>query len=200
MTGHAELAELVRTLVQQQTTLLQAHAEGLRMQHALIARLLHTETLSSASSSLATSDRSGQHVVEAPPSIEAEPAQGDRSLETGERAGSSDPPVLRLVGGTATRATRYYQEQPRTLTRAVTRQQIDGLKQVQDTGPAGGTVLQFGQYKGQTLGAIALTDPDYVRWLSLKAQRPQVREAARQVLASLSSRRQGLSARASTAP
>jgi hypothetical protein len=68
----------------------------------------------------------------------------------------------------------------------VSRHDIDVLKRVQDTGPAGQIVLQFGQYKGQALGAIAQADPDYVRWLSLKAQRPQVREAARRVLAALS--------------
>ena len=102
-----------------------------------------------------------------------------------------EQPLLRAVGGTATRATRYYQEQPRAVLRAVSRRQIDALKRAQDAGPAGQTVLQFGQYKGQTLGAVIQADPEYVRWLSLKAQRPQVCEAARQVLASLTLRHTG---------
>jgi hypothetical protein len=80
----------------------------------------------------------------------------------------------------------------------VSRRQIDALKRAQDAGPAGQTVLQFGQYKGQTLGAVIQADPEYVRWLSLKAQRPQVCEAARQVLASLTLRHTG-TARGSSA-
>ena len=198
MTESRDVDELLKTLLQQQTAFLQVHAESVRLQHALIARVLEAITLSSLPSSPVVDSRSVETVSEAPRTVEDEPAPTGGSRDTTERVDPVEPPVLRVVGGTASRATRYYQERPRTSTSLVTRQQIDALKQVQDTGPAGRTVLQFGQYKGQTLGAIALADPDYVRWLSLKAQRPQVREAARQVLASLSSRLQALSARAST--
>jgi uncharacterized protein (DUF3820 family) len=71
---------------------------------------------------------------------------------------------------------------PEDYARAHTRQTF---KRIQDVGPTGELVLQFGQYKGRTLAAVAQTDADYLRWLSQKAQRPQVREAARQLLASL---------------
>ena len=190
MSEQLELGNLVQVLVQQQTALLQAHAETLRMQHTLMARLLNLEM--AAPSLSATGGGAPEDVADVAPGDPVQPPPA----EPGHRAETAEPPVLRIIGGTATRATRYYQEQATAAARTVTRQQIEALKRVQDTGPAGRMVVQFGKYKGQTLGAIALVDPDHVRWLSLKAQRPQVREAARQVLASTSSR-QGRPGRAS---
>jgi hypothetical protein len=45
-------------------------------------------------------------------------------------------------------------------------------------GDASGLILNFGPYKGDTLAQVAMHDPDYVRQLVMRAQRPEVRAAA----------------------
>jgi hypothetical protein len=52
-------------------------------------------------------------------------------------------------------------------------------------GDAAHLILNFGQYRGDTLMRIAQTDPDYVHQLALTAQRPEVRAAARQMVIAL---------------
>ncbi len=69
--------------------------------------------------------------------------------------------------------------------RPVTREDVDRLTRLYETGDAEHLVLQFGDYRAQTLVQAAQTDPDYVRRLALTAQRPEVRAAARQVVAAL---------------
>src|SRR5262245_15501711 len=43
---------------------------------------------------------------------------------------------------------------------------------------ASGLILQFGPQKGEKLGQVAVSDPEYIRRLVIRAQRPEVRAAA----------------------
>jgi hypothetical protein len=43
---------------------------------------------------------------------------------------------------------------------------------------ASGLILHFGPHRGNTLAQVAIHDPDYVRQLVVRAQRPEVRAAA----------------------
>ena len=56
-------------------------------------------------------------------------------------------------------------------------------------------VLQFREYRGATLFQVAQSDPDYLRWLGLTAQRPQVRAAAMQLVRALEVSQQALGGR-----
>lgn len=44
------------------------------------------------------------------------------------------------------------------------------------------TVVDFGKYRGKTVGEIAQLDQSYVRWLAQKAEREEVRNAAKTAL------------------
>jgi hypothetical protein len=67
----------------------------------------------------------------------------------------------------------------------VSRQDVDRVTRLYETGDAAHLVLNFGQYRGATLVQVAQTDPDYVHQLALTAQRPEVRAAARQMVIAL---------------
>jgi len=43
---------------------------------------------------------------------------------------------------------------------------------------ASGLDLQFGPHKAEKLGHAAMTDPNYIQQLVMRAQRPEVRAAA----------------------
>ena len=53
------------------------------------------------------------------------------------------------------------------------------MRRLREIGDASSLILQFGPHKGATLADVAMHDPDYVRGLVNRAQRPEVREAAR---------------------
>ena len=96
----------------------------------------------------------------------------------------AEPVQLTAVSPTL-RAARYLQPAAAKPARPVTRQDVDRVTRLYETGDAAHLVLQFGKYKDCTLLQVAQTDPDYVQRLALTAQRPQVRAAARQVVVAL---------------
>jgi hypothetical protein len=83
------------------------------------------------------------------------------------------------------RAARYMQAAAPTPIRPVSRQEVDLLARLYETGDAVHLVLNFGQYRGAPLAQIARMDPEYVHQLALTAQRPEVRAAARQMVIAL---------------
>ena len=89
------------------------------------------------------------------------------------------------IGVLPSRGARYMQPPSAKPVRPVTREDLDRLTRLYETGDAVHLVLHFGDYRGQTLLHVARTDPDYVRRLALTAQCPEVRAAARQVVAAL---------------
>ena len=52
------------------------------------------------------------------------------------------------------------------------------MRRLNEMPEASGLILQFGPHKGDTLAQVAMHDPDYVRQLVVRAQRPEVRAAA----------------------
>jgi hypothetical protein len=52
------------------------------------------------------------------------------------------------------------------------------MRRLHEMPEASGLILQFGLHKGNTLAQVAMHDPDYVRLLVVRAQRPEVRAAA----------------------
>jgi hypothetical protein len=92
---------------------------------------------------------------------------------------SVPPPVA------SSRAARYMQPRVAKPIRPVSRQDVDRVARLYDTGDVAQLVLNFGQYRGATMLQVAAMDPDYVRQLALAAQRPEVRAAARQLVIAL---------------
>jgi hypothetical protein len=52
------------------------------------------------------------------------------------------------------------------------------MRRLHEMRDASSLLLQFGPHKGETLAQVAMNDPDYVRQLVIRAQRPEVRAAA----------------------
>ena len=59
------------------------------------------------------------------------------------------------------------------------------MRRLREIGDASSLILQFGPHKGATLADVAMRDPDYVRGLVNRAQRPEVREAAGRLVSAL---------------
>ena len=122
-------------------------------------------------------------------SVETRPADDSPFGESPKR----DMPSSKPASGAApvpafvprSRAARYLQPSTSTPVRPVSRQDVDRVTRLYETGDAAHLVLNFGQYRGATLVQVAQTDPDYVHKLALTAQRPEVRAAARQMVIAL---------------
>jgi hypothetical protein len=61
-------------------------------------------------------------------------------------------------------------------------QDLELLRLLREMRDASGLLLQFGPHKGETMGQVAVSDPDYIRQLIFRAQRPEVRAAASQIV------------------
>jgi hypothetical protein len=86
------------------------------------------------------------------------------------------------------RGERYYHARPATeaaSSRQVSLEGLDTLRRIQAVGELAQLLLTFGPHAGETLGQVALTDPDYLRRLATSAQRPDVRAAAARVMQAL---------------
>lgn len=209
----ADIQALLRALAEQQTALLAAHAESMRVQRALIDRLGtagpalvadQTERVEVASASSTTRDQpltsAGTHVEDLDP---LEPPAGDtvetRSTELEVQplasqlqvaADPDDRPSLRVVGGTAgARSDRYYRSAPRAQPgpAPVSASDLSTLRAVRGMGEVGHLLLMFGPHAGETLGQVALKDVEYVRELARTAQRADVRAAAARLIAAVPS-------------
>jgi hypothetical protein len=95
------------------------------------------------------------------------------------------------------RASRYLKPRPTTPAKRVTNQDLYRISALRDVGDAARLILQFGEYRGETLFQVAQVDPDYVRSLALTAQRPQVRAAALQLVRALEATEQPVKRRRS---
>jgi hypothetical protein len=202
-----DIQALLRALVEQQTALLGAHAESMRMQRVLVERLLAsgqslTVTAAVAQATVAPGRYKPSEGNAAPvPTVEAvvrdEPvlvieavapmvATVDGPLAEPPQPATApasapapdDRPALRVVGGTAIRSERYYQAARPTPAQRISPEGLDILKRIQSAGEVAQLVLVFGPHAGETLGQVAKSDPDYLRRLALTAQRPDVRAAA----------------------
>jgi hypothetical protein len=207
-----ELAQQQSSLSQQQTALLQLQTESLRLQRLLIEHAIvgaPTEEVATvvttdnphevAQDSVMDSTPAGVSVAPledadanaAPPtqSVEARPADDSPFGELAKGDVPSGNPASGMTPIPAyvprSRAARYLQPAAASPVRPVSRQDVDRVARLYETGDAAHMVLNFGQYIGATLVQIAQMDPDYVHQLALTAQRPEVRAAARQMVIAL---------------
>jgi hypothetical protein len=203
-----ELAQQQSALSQQPTALLQLQTENLRLQRLLIERALGEAGIKQTTSEVATTgaeDVGAEPVLEKPlgglsmvpvddadasatASVEPEEARHADESPFGEPAHSNKlvqdaPSVPPLVA--RSRAARYMQPPNAKPVRPVTRQDVDRVTRLYETGDAAQLVLHFGQYRGATLLQVAAMDPDYIHQLALTAQRPEIRAAARQLVIAL---------------
>src|SRR5215207_6035403 len=206
-----ELAQQQSALSQQQTALLQLQTESLRLQRLLIERAMGgapTEVVATvvttesahrvapepidsaqAEVSVAPLEDAEANVPTAMQSVETRPADDSPFGE----APKSDAPSNKTASGAApfpafvarSRAARYLQPPAATAVRLVSRQDVDRVTRLYETGDAAHVVLNFGQYRGATLVQVSQMDPEYVHKLALTAQRPEVRAAARQMVIAL---------------
>ena len=102
-----------------------------------------------------------------------------------DASGHENLATTRAGGTSRGRAARYFQAHPTRPARVVTPQELSVLRSVSDAGDAARLILQFGPYRGATLGQVAQSDPTYLHELALKAQRPTVRVAALKLVAAL---------------
>ena len=96
------------------------------------------------------------------------------------------------------RVSRYLKPRQIAPVKQVTNQELHRISRLRDVGDAAHLVLNFGEYRGQTLFQVAQADPDYIRSLALTAQRPQVRAAAMQLVRALEASEQPVGRRRST--
>jgi hypothetical protein len=59
------------------------------------------------------------------------------------------------------------------------------MRRLQEMRGSSNLILQFGPYKGSTLAQVALSNPEYIRQLMRRAQRPEVRAAAGRLVQAL---------------
>jgi hypothetical protein len=173
-----ELHGLVRALVEQQTALLQAHAESMRLQRALVERLLESVP---APAMLASVPAPVVAVGEAVPEVASSPPVARESLPAVEVVARDAPPSPAPV----VRSDRYYQPAQSPPSRRASPEKLDVLRRVQAVGEVARLIVTFGPHTGETLGQVAQSDPDYLRQLAVSAQRPDVRAAAARVVDAL---------------
>jgi hypothetical protein len=211
-----ELAALVRALAEQQTALLAAHAESMRVQRVLIERLSSADRAVPAPES-APAEMSGtastptEHqvafttIAPAAPTVVGEPVEGQSAdtIATGaerEIVVADPPPVMeevdrdrpapQVIGGpSAGRSDRYYRSAARQQPApvSVNPERLNMLRAIHSVGDLGHMVLMFGPHAGETLGQVAQDDIEYLRELARTAQRADVRAAAARLVGAVPS-------------
>ncbi len=177
------LAEQQASLSQQLTALLALQSETVRAHRLLVERVL------SPASSTARAETSEQHSLPAAPV--ADPPPPEPALVDGQpvvvEVAETPAPAERPPGLSRRRlrSEQYLRTPAARVTRGVTRQQLERMHRLRETGEVAQVVLQFGAYRGTRLVEVAEHDPEYVRKLALTAQRPQVRAAARALVLAL---------------
>lgn len=209
-----DLAQQQSALSQQQTALLQLQTESLRLQRLLIERAMGTALTELAQAPVdlvSTDQRVAKPIAEASPA-EASIAPVERPEPAAdlpdpppsdvprlaEDSPFGEPPRSEAASGkpapgtdsfgtlvSRSRAARYMQPPAVKPARPVNRLDVDRVTRLYEAGDAAHLVVNFGEYRGATLLQVAQMDPDYVQQLALRAQRPEVRAAARQLVIAL---------------
>jgi hypothetical protein len=207
-----DLQALLRTLVAQQTALLDAQVENARLQRVLVERLVGMPATGQAADTLAvgrTTNVSASLRLQSPPPPPAvpsvQPSTADESLSdrqspAAQPAIADSQPVAspapagtseqRVASGAMMRAECYYQTHKASdapTTQAMNLEGLDVLRRIQATGEVAHLVLTFGPHAGEPLGHVAQADPEYVRRLARFAERAEVRAAAARLLDALPS-------------
>jgi hypothetical protein len=173
------MSDDTRSLLQH---LIELQTESLRLQRLLVDRLAEPPE----------PEPEPERGAEAEPGSEAEPgaeaettteAELERERQRPRQAEQAGRPRLRVVGGAA---QRYYNKPNAPPAQAaVSLERLETLRAIHDAGDTARLVLGFGPHAGESLGQVARTDPAYLRTLAVSARRPDVRAAAREMLAAL---------------
>jgi hypothetical protein len=192
-----DLTGLLQAMLQQQTAMLQVQAESVRLQRLLVERLLgaasdetpvNASGVATAPLSTTAIDRQAlttadTHASASPPGP-AEIRQDQVAVELATEASPADSLGDAAVGvpspgdQNAARGARYYQPRPSPAAKTVKPEDLELMRRLHEMRDASDLILQFGPYKGTTLAQVAMSHPEYVRQLMIRAQRPEVRAAA----------------------
>jgi hypothetical protein len=85
-------------------------------------------------------------------------------------------------GGNTAYAAHYYRAPPAATFAPVQPQDLELLRRLREIPEASGLILQFGPHKGEKLGQVAVSNPEYIRQLVIRAQRPEMRAAAARLI------------------
>ena len=213
--NQADLAEVLQTIAQQQTAifqqqtaLLQVHSETVRLQRLLVEHMLGNQAGAAAAIPAPVTEYSqllqpstGDVPSPSPAPATPTPVPTETPAPLPPAATSSPtpvaaepladaalpaPPAVPWPTATAPRAARYYQ--PTSVGPSPSpawQQDLELMRRLREIGDASSLILQFGPHKGATLAEVAMHDPDYVRGLVNRAQRPEVREAAGRLVSAL---------------
>lgn len=212
MAGRSDFQHVLRELAQQQTALLQLQTESLRLQRLLIEQEIGEGVIQDVPNDVSTdnaehaapqamvksseagvslgSPQDGEANVLHAVQSEASPSVDDSPLGEPPKGGTpngnlSSGPASVPAFAVRSRAARNMQAATVAAIRPVSRQDVDRVMRLYETGDAAHLVVNFGQYRGATLVQVAQMDPEYVHKLALTAQRPDVRAAARQMVIAL---------------
>jgi hypothetical protein len=199
----ADIGSVLRALVQQQTALLQVHAESVRLQRVLIEQLLGKPGEPSVAATMAALEPLPPIIVDsvgappapspptapvAPPSATSASSPTSAAAQPVPDVATASPPEQLATAPSPSRAALYYQARPQrtsTAPAAVQPHDLELMRRLHEMGDASRLILQFGPHKGSTLAQVAMSDPDYVRQLVNRAQRPEVRAAAGRLVEAL---------------
>jgi hypothetical protein len=198
----ADVAGLLQALVQQQTAMLQAQAEGVRLQRILVERLLgapahghRLDVLPFPTIPVSTSTAVDSEVttISPSPAVAKETAIAETTamatpsaIQEPSSERRTEPPVVPVPEvQTTTRGARYYQRGTVSTTRVLKLEDLDLMRRLQEMRDASDLILQFGPHKGSTLAQVAMHHPEYIRQLMRGAQRPEVRAAAGRLVEAL---------------
>jgi hypothetical protein len=165
----AHVADVLRSILQQQTAMLEVQAESVRLQRVVVERLLGGAIPHAASA------------TEPPPREASLPEVHERPPT---QPVDETPCAPARVEPNAVRGARYYQPQPSPV-RSMGPEHLELMRRLQEMRDASDLILQFGPHKGSTLAQVAMSNPEYIRQLMRAAQRPEVRAAAGRLVQAL---------------
>lgn len=158
--NQSEVASLLRDILQQQTAMLQ-------LQRALVEQLLDVPA-------------EEQPVLTEPPvtSPANVPVPPDRLAPADDAPRENTDP-------SPARGARYYQPRSAPVTESIPPEDVELMRRLQEMRDASDLILQFGPQKGSTLAQVAISNPEYIRELMMRAKRPEVRAAAGRLVEAL---------------
>jgi hypothetical protein len=202
-----DLHDLWRAMLQQQSAMLQVHAESLRLQRLIVDRLVGVPTAERADA-IPQMPCPAEAPVESPltvppvnPTLEEKIAPtvlpdsnvvmempsattpASETVNTEPQASEEVTPAKPAVN--QSRTSRYYQARPSQGAPSVRPEELELMRRLQAIRESSSLILQFGPFKRSTLAQVAIHHPEYVRQLVLSAQRPEVRAAAARLVAAL---------------
>jgi hypothetical protein len=161
---------LLREILQQQTAMLQVQAESVRLQRVLVERLL------------GVSNQTTAPVAVVPPTSSAL----ERQPSAAPAEAAYDPPLAPSPADqNLSRGARYYVTPPSPGARRIAPEDLELMRRLQEMREASDLIVQFGPHKGSTLAQVAMSNPEYIRELMTRAQRPEVRAAAGRLVQAL---------------